>query len=68
MRGRYAPISDDTGIIGWMYLCPLCDHWTAFTTCEGGCCECGFTEPYVDPDDWYDAWLLDRNKKEDKWT
>ena len=53
MKGLYIPFNDGYGIVGYHYKCPECKHETRFTDCEGGCDECGFTEKYVDPDDWY---------------
>ena len=53
MKGKYIPINDGYGIIGFMYNCPMCNHTTPFTDCEEGCEKCDFSEPYVDPDDWY---------------
>jgi hypothetical protein len=54
MKGQYIPISDDFGIIGYYYKCPICNNESQFTDCEIGCNKCGFKEPYVDPDDWHD--------------
>ena len=53
MKGRYVPFNDGYGIVGFGYVCPECNHESEFTTCEEGCEECEFSEPYVDPDDWY---------------
>lgn len=52
MRGSYLPFDDGCGIVGYSYECPECGVSNSFTDCETGC-ECGFSEPYVDPDDWY---------------
>lgn len=58
MEGEYIPFNDGYGIVGFGYECPKCGHVTWFVTCEIGCEECGFTEPfYVDPDDWFDDFL-----------
>ena len=54
MEGQYEPFCDDCGIVGYSYVCPKCNHTTYFTDCEEGCSECGFSEPYEDPDDWYE--------------
>lgn len=54
MRGIYLPFNDGCGIVGYFYKCPECQHVTAFTDCEKGCEKCGFSEEYVDADDWYD--------------
>lgn len=57
MDGKYIPIGDDYGIIGFEYECPKCKHVTSFTDCETGCEKCKFSEPYTDPDNWYEAEL-----------
>jgi len=54
MEGQYIPFNDGFGIVGYGYECPKCKHESMFTTCDDGCEECGFKEPYKDPDDWYD--------------
>lgn len=54
MKGRYIPFSDGFGFVGYSYVCPNCNHETPLVDCEEGCDWCGFTEEYVDPDDWYD--------------
>ena len=54
MIGRYIPFNDGCGIVGYGYLCPECEWHTLFTACDVGCEKCGYFEPYVDPDEWYD--------------
>lgn len=51
MKGDYIPIDDDYGTIGYYYQCPECGKRTPFVGCDEGCQYCGFSEPYVDPDD-----------------
>lgn len=57
MKGEYLPFNDGWGIVGFSYICPECEYVSQFTDCEEGCQECGFNEPYVDPDDWYEGQL-----------
>lgn len=54
MRGSYTPINDGCGIVGYYYVCPECKHETEFINCDSGCEKCGFSEPFVDPDRWYE--------------
>lgn len=54
MKGQYIPFNDGYGIVGYHYKCPKCDNVTKFTDCEDGCKKCGYSEPYKDPDDWYE--------------
>lgn len=57
MQGKYIPYSDGFGIIGFSYECPKCSHITDFHDCEQGCEECKHSEPYTDPDHWYEEEL-----------
>lgn len=55
MKGKYIPFNDGFGIVGWHYKCPKCSHITTFIVdCSEGCEKCGFEEPAVDPNDWYE--------------
>jgi hypothetical protein len=54
MEGIYLPLMYDFGIEGYTYKCPKCSHVNEFADCDEGCGKCGFSEPYVDPDDWYE--------------
>ena len=54
MCGSYTPFCDGYGIVGWHYNCPKCKHETRFSDSEQGCEDCGYSEDYVDPDEWYD--------------
>jgi hypothetical protein len=54
MEGQYIPFDDEYGIVGYGYKCPKCNRVSQFTDCEEGCSTCGFSEPYVDQDDWYE--------------
>ena len=54
MIGCYNSFSDGYGIVGWHYTCPDCGYENRFSASDDGCGECGFSEIYVDPDDWYD--------------
>ena len=65
MKGRYVPFNDGCGIIGYSYVCPLCNYETRFTDCDEGCEKCGFTEAYVDADDWYDESIKRNERPED---
>ena len=67
MEGKYIPFNDGYGIVGFEYECPKCKHITLFVTCDVGCEECGFTEPYVDPDDWYEEQLKPQIQKVKEW-
>ena len=67
MEGRYIPFNDGFGIVGYSYECPKCKHITEFTDCEDGCSNCGFTETYKDPDDWY-LESLSQSKLDETWT
>ena len=64
MKGNYIPFNDGYGIVGYHYECPECGSVSSFQDCEEGCISCGFNEPYVDPDDWHDEWLLKRQLEE----
>lgn len=55
MNGKYIPFNDGYGIVGYHYECPRCSAITKFTDCEEGCEQCGYSEEYVDPDDWYET-------------
>ncbi len=55
MKGRYIPFNDGYGIVGYSYECPECGKVSQFTDCDDGCEHCGFTEDYVDPEEWDDA-------------
>jgi len=55
MKGQYSPFNDGFGIVGYGYVCPKCKHETLFTDCEQDCKNCGFSEKYEDPDDWYEG-------------
>jgi uncharacterized protein (DUF983 family) len=57
MKGQYRPFNDGYGIVGYSYLCPQCGHETMFTNSKNGCEKCGFSEEYVDPDEWYEEHL-----------
>ena len=54
MKGQYIPFNDGYGIVGYDYKCPQCGHETRFAFSDEGCEQCGFSEDYVDPDEWYD--------------
>lgn len=58
MRGAYIPFNDGCGIVGYGYLCPECGHETLFSDCDDGCESCDFSEPFEDPDEWYDEVIL----------
>jgi hypothetical protein len=62
MKGKYIPFNDGFGIVGYGYLCPKCEHETKFTDCEEGCEKCGFSEEYVDPDDWYEKQIKPKQR------
>lgn len=67
MIGKYVPFNDGYGIVGYGYECPRCDFVTQFTTSEEGCSECGFSEEYKDPDDWYDEEIEAKLNPKWKW-
>ena len=67
MEGQYAPFNDGYGIVGYGYECPKCKHETQFTTCDDGCEECGFNEPYKDPDEWYNEEMA-KPKEQRAWN
>ena len=56
MKGVYIPFNDGWGIVGYGYECPECEHLTQFTSCEEGCEKCGYSEEYVDPNEWHDKY------------
>jgi len=65
MRGSYIPFHDGYGIVGYNYRCPECDYITTLTDCETGCSKCGFSEPYVDPDEWFEEEI---KKPSEEWA
>ena len=67
MKGQYIPFNDGFGIVGYGYKCPKCKHETKFTDCEEGCEDCGFNEPYEDPDDWYEE-EMNKLKEQRAWN
>jgi hypothetical protein len=54
IEGDYIPFHDGYGIVGYIYVCPKCNTHNPFQNCDEGCKKCGFKEPYVDADDWYE--------------
>lgn len=67
MLGSYLPFNDGFGIVGYGYECPKCGYTTQFTNCEEGCEKCNFSEPFVDPDDWYDDEMA-KPKEQRQWN
>ena len=69
MEGKYIPVNDGFGIIGYHYECPKCGHISNFTDCEQGCEKCNFSEEYVDPDDllFKNQWTDTSGRKKVNW-
>ena len=66
MEGHYLPFGDGCGIVGYIYVCPKCNHESMFTDCEQGCEKCYHTEEYVCADDWYTE-EMKKPEKERAW-
>jgi len=61
MKGTYIPINDGTGIIGFSFKCPQCNHLNLFSSNES-CDACDLEQSYEDPDEWYDMEMLKRTE------